>query len=470
MNQIAKWTNYTEMDQEIAKQLENVATGFIYLGYLFKQARDTKLYEEAGYKSVYEYAQEKYNITRTQALRFMQINDTYSIEGYSEDIEPKYIGYGSSKLTEMLGIPEEIRNEIPTEVTVKELRNVKAVLGADVEENTGEKNCATVAQNLINTECEPSFEGIEKVLFLLFKEAKTEFKKFYETIQEGITENDMDSGMRKDRLLCALAPSKFAMKRTELGNVLISANGFKIMFFGKEPITLKLEEFITLFQKMAGDTKQKATECYWNLYQEPLEEPKTEPKVPAKTIFDKKPSTINTKKELRASQPEKDEDEDENDEDEDKDQDDLDTEEGETDDETDTQEENHQDSMEETFSQVLNPPEEDTEPEDEAELEDNTELVAAVLENSDIEGYIPIIPPENLDSTVKTLELLNKESEETDLEEKVDEFKEECIVLQNLSLYWDEDVKMSELKRAAALVADLQSRIDYLIERRTTEC
>ena len=266
-----KWSNFEDMDKEISKQLENVTTGFIYLGYLFKKARDSKLYEEAGFQSVYEYAQEKYNITRTQALRFMQINDTYSIDGYSGEINPNYIGYGSSKLTEMLGLPAEIREQIPPEVTVKELRNTKTIL----EQTVDKIELCDVAQTQENTESEENFDIVKKALFWLFRNEKEMFKNLHQELKEAIEEGDMASDLRRDRLLCALAPSKFAMKRTEAGNIMISANGIKIMPFGRANIPLTLLEFCGVFSNLIN-SPINASEDYEDLYGMPLEEKKPE--------------------------------------------------------------------------------------------------------------------------------------------------------------------------------------------------
>ena len=58
----------------------------------------------------------------------MQINDTYSINGNSPEIQERYRGYGSSKLSEMLALPEEVREVVPRDATVREIREVKEVI------------------------------------------------------------------------------------------------------------------------------------------------------------------------------------------------------------------------------------------------------------------------------------------------------------------------------------------------------
>ena len=89
----------------LRKELKHIAEGYIKVGYLLKKTRDAEFYKEKGYADVFEFAKETFNISRTWAIRFMQINNTYSIDGNSPEIQEKYRGYGSSKLSEMLALP-----------------------------------------------------------------------------------------------------------------------------------------------------------------------------------------------------------------------------------------------------------------------------------------------------------------------------------------------------------------------------
>lgn len=278
MNQLSQWTSYREMDEEISKQIGNIATGFIYLGYLFKQARDTELFKEAGYQSIYEYVQEKYNITRTQALRFMQINDTYSLNGYSAEIDPKYIGYGSSKLTEMLGIPKEIREEIPAEVTVKELRSIKSELS---QENTSENSCATVAQTIENTGAETEKPVLEQFIIFYFRERKQEFKNYYKIVKEAMENNKLEERITQDKLFNTIAPSKFKMVRIDGYNILVKEAGIKTMPLtggeNKEYTHMDfIMQFISTFRHIIESMPlEEIEQADWeSYYTEPFEDPK----------------------------------------------------------------------------------------------------------------------------------------------------------------------------------------------------
>ena len=60
----------------LRKELEHIAEGYIKVGYLLKKTRDAEFYKEKGYADVFEFAKETFNISRTWAIRFMQINHT----------------------------------------------------------------------------------------------------------------------------------------------------------------------------------------------------------------------------------------------------------------------------------------------------------------------------------------------------------------------------------------------------------
>ena len=51
-----------EMTSILKNELENIAEGFIAVGYYLKKTRDDELYKEKGYKSIFEYAQSVFGL------------------------------------------------------------------------------------------------------------------------------------------------------------------------------------------------------------------------------------------------------------------------------------------------------------------------------------------------------------------------------------------------------------------------
>lgn len=116
---------YQDYKERIRKELSNVANGFVVIGYYLKKVRDSKAYEQDGYKSIAEYAQKEYGISQSTTSRFIKINDKYSEGGYSLEMQEQYKGLGSSRLTEMLTLPVEDHELITSETKIADIRALK---------------------------------------------------------------------------------------------------------------------------------------------------------------------------------------------------------------------------------------------------------------------------------------------------------------------------------------------------------
>lgn len=125
MNEIIYQKSYREYKAELDGELQKSAEGFVRIGYLLKVARDTNILEESGYKTVSEFAEAEYNLNKTQVSRFMSINDKFSKDGYSEELEERYKGFGYAKLTIMLQLPDEVNQELTPEYSKAEIQAVK---------------------------------------------------------------------------------------------------------------------------------------------------------------------------------------------------------------------------------------------------------------------------------------------------------------------------------------------------------
>lgn len=125
MEELQSIASYSDFKRELDKTFLGISEGFVRAGYLLKQARDTDILKESGYRSVTEFAAAEYNLTETYLSRFIAINDRYSEGGYSEHLQTKYQGYGMSKLAEMLTLPEQLADAIPPEVSREEIRDIK---------------------------------------------------------------------------------------------------------------------------------------------------------------------------------------------------------------------------------------------------------------------------------------------------------------------------------------------------------
>ena len=126
----------TEVLQNISEAIKNnindAAHSFVSTGYYLKQVRNENLFLELGYKDVWEYASDEFGISKSNASRFMKINDKFSIGGNSTTLLEQYNNFSYSKLQEMLTLDEEQLNNITDDMTVKQIREIKK---PDVEVN-----------------------------------------------------------------------------------------------------------------------------------------------------------------------------------------------------------------------------------------------------------------------------------------------------------------------------------------------
>lgn len=289
MRDIVAISNLDEMTMILKNELENIAEGFIAVGYYLKKVRDDGLYNQQGYLNVFEYAKENFGISRFTASRFMEINDTYSVGGYSPQIEERFKGYGSSKLTEMLQLPEQIREEVPKEATVRDIREVKTTVKETESKYEDQMELCDVAPQQVSI-----YSWIKQLVDTYFSgEGKGKFEDY--VIWAKSNKNDKDKTME---ILARLNPSKFKMIRLQTANVLMTEEKIKVMpYRGQgEPAEYTYNEFheafLELFYPNYPEMTEPAVEAYKAFYGESLEKAatnRTEPEKESKSEERKKP-------------------------------------------------------------------------------------------------------------------------------------------------------------------------------------
>ncbi len=115
-----EWMQWKE---DIRVKLAETAGNFVHIGYRLKQIRDSGMYD--GAENVFEFAQKEYGLGKSTVSRFIAINDKYSEGGNSRELKEEFRGFSSSKLSEMLTLPDSELELITERTTIKEIRNLK---------------------------------------------------------------------------------------------------------------------------------------------------------------------------------------------------------------------------------------------------------------------------------------------------------------------------------------------------------
>ena len=195
MEELTQWTIDTldKAREQINKSTETVkdgltkaATGFIELGYTFRQVAEKKLYVEGGYETLQEYAMHEHGYSASQVSRFQELNKEYSVDGNTPLLDDKWKGYSQSNLVEMLKLPEQIREVIEPDMKRDDLRQ----LTKDIES----ANEAAKEEEFINTITgAEEEEPVDRVILDIIKapKVKERFEKIFDQLMNQGTDRDI---------------------------------------------------------------------------------------------------------------------------------------------------------------------------------------------------------------------------------------------------------------------------------------
>lgn len=205
---------------------------FVRIGFKLRKIEEMKLYEKDGYKTIAEFAKAECNLSDSDVTRFIQINERYSIGGYSEDLREEFLEYGSSKLAEMLSLPDKDMDMVQPEATRESIRELKRFNKAEPKEGEADN---------IRQLIEKFFEMNPDILNELYSS---------EAIKTG----------EADKLVEIVNPSGNKNFKKGLYFLMMYEENIKIKKFGESPQTMSWAEFFEITQDIFGeDAKGKDT-------------------------------------------------------------------------------------------------------------------------------------------------------------------------------------------------------------------
>lgn len=120
MNELTLKDEAIRIDNEIQMWANNLGTAVYNIGRCMTQMKERKLYEELGYSTFEDYCEQKYQLKRSQAAKYLSVY---------QNLDEKYIldnqGAGIQKLYMISQISEEDRENLegtPEELSVTELK------------------------------------------------------------------------------------------------------------------------------------------------------------------------------------------------------------------------------------------------------------------------------------------------------------------------------------------------------------
>lgn len=123
---IFEWQQWVE---DVRKRLQETAGNFVGIGYRLRQIRDSGILDNCA--DIFEFAQKEYGLGKSTVSRFIAINEKFSEGGNSLELRSEYRAIGSSKLSEMLTLPDAECEMITEHTTVKDIRELKNFMRED---------------------------------------------------------------------------------------------------------------------------------------------------------------------------------------------------------------------------------------------------------------------------------------------------------------------------------------------------
>ncbi len=229
-----EWTQWKE---DIRRKLAETANNFVYIGYRLKQIRDSGMYDGAA--DIFEFAQKEYGLGKSTVSRFIAINEKYSEGGNSLELKEEFRGFSSSKLAEMLTLPDSEIELITEKTTIREIRALKDFNSQDPEES----NETAGAERVEGT-------PLEKCLIDFFKSRKEMLNGIMRYLETDPPEYKEAAEL--------MAPSQTSHKKGIVFLFLYDwSTGIKYkLMTDPEPVSMNWPELLNIIYGIFGDCEQ----------------------------------------------------------------------------------------------------------------------------------------------------------------------------------------------------------------------
>ncbi len=251
-----EWTQWKE---DIRRKLAETAGNFVHIGYRLKQIRDSGMY--GGAADIFEFAEREYGLGKSTVSRFIAINEKYSEGGNSLELKEEFKGFSSSKLSEMLTLPDSEVELITEKTTIREIRQLKA-FNSQNPEDTGESAGAGAGETAEAAGGEERrHTPLEKCLADFFKDKKDMLNGVMRNLEENPPEYREAAEL--------VAPSQTSHKKGIVFLFLYDWNtGVKYKLMTEpEPVSMSWEELLDTVYGIFGACKKD--DVWGDFYKEP---------------------------------------------------------------------------------------------------------------------------------------------------------------------------------------------------------
>ncbi|MBM6668788.1 hypothetical protein H6A64_13325 [Lacrimispora saccharolytica] len=116
---------YQQLCSVIEKNQRTGTKAYISIAVSLSRIYQDKLYKEENYANIYDFAFEKFGLSKTNVFNYLSIVKNFGMkEGQREEIKglkPEYESFSSSQLIAMTKLDEDVRKEIKPNMSVREI-------------------------------------------------------------------------------------------------------------------------------------------------------------------------------------------------------------------------------------------------------------------------------------------------------------------------------------------------------------
>ena len=267
--------DWLEMKENLKRDLIGVQESFVRIGYTLRTIEEQELYKRDGYETITEFAKAEYGLSASTISRFININRKFSVAGYSDRLRPEFAKIGSSKLSEMLSLPDADLEMVRPEMPKADIRELKH----------------------FNKE-EPVPEAADSLEKLVWK-----FFEVNAAIAKELEQSEAYADGEAEKMVEIVNPAGVKTFRAGLYYMAMYENDIQIKQFGQQPQKMSWAEFFAITKKIFESVEWKQRIQEEHPKTEPQEKVETKPIAPAQI---KKPeSPINTEAEPVLETPKK---------------------------------------------------------------------------------------------------------------------------------------------------------------------
>lgn len=120
---------FQRRSQVIRNEMLNIQNSFVTIGFQLHWIHRNNMFRVLNYKSIYDYAEKECNIKRTTCCNLICIIENYADRDENgeviESIADCYRNYSASQLVAMLGMPEELKEQVSPDMSVRAINRLK---------------------------------------------------------------------------------------------------------------------------------------------------------------------------------------------------------------------------------------------------------------------------------------------------------------------------------------------------------